>query len=144
MESFIFSILLKLPPFYMISSKMLNKRIYQYMPFFFIYCYKTGDCKTTIFYVKVIQKQQNNAGTLSLRSARSGTKFATSRSLSTDGRTYVFVSFESLNISFGSFAIAYCYKKRVTLFAHKYILLLIAICFLKKLRYYCANNREKS
>ena len=61
MESFIFSILLKLPPFYMISSKMLNKRIYQYMPFFFIYCYKTGDCKTTIFYVKVIQKQQNNA-----------------------------------------------------------------------------------
>ena len=66
-----------------------------------------GDCETTIFYVKVIQKQQNNAGTLSLRSARSGTKFATSRSLSTDGRTYVFVSFESLNISFGSFTIAY-------------------------------------
>ena len=36
---------------------------------------KTGNCETIIFYLNVIQKNQNNAGTLSLRSARSGTKF---------------------------------------------------------------------
>ncbi len=33
-----------------------------------------------------MQNEQNTAGSLSLRSARSGTKFATNRSLSTDGR----------------------------------------------------------
>ena len=48
-------------------------------------CVVLGVCETIIFYMKVIQKNQNTAGTLSLRSARSGTKFATSRSLSTDG-----------------------------------------------------------
>ncbi len=32
-------------------------------------------CETIMVYLKVIQKNQNNAGTLSLRSARSGTKF---------------------------------------------------------------------
>ena len=53
--------------------------------------------------MRVIQNKQNNVGTLSLRSARSGTKFEASLSLSTDGRpsTYLaFVCFESLNISF--------------------------------------------
>ena len=36
---------------------------------------KTGNCETIIFYLNVIQKNQNNAGTLSLRSARSGLLF---------------------------------------------------------------------
>ena len=36
--------------------------------------------------MRVMQKKQNNAGTLSLRPARSGTKFEASLSLSTDGR----------------------------------------------------------
>ena len=45
-----------------------------------------GNCETITFYMRVIQMKQNIAGTLSLRSARSGTKFVTSRSLSTDGR----------------------------------------------------------
>ena len=43
-------------------------------------------CETIMVYLKVIQKNQNNAGTLSLRSARSGTKFEVNLSLSTDGR----------------------------------------------------------
>ena len=48
---------------------------------------------------------QNTAGTLSLRSARSGTKFEINLSLSTDilkAPAHVFVSSESLNISFRS------------------------------------------
>ncbi len=59
--------------------------------------------RNTRLYMRVIQNKQNNVGTLSLRSARSGTKFEASLSLSTDGRpsTYLaFVCFESLNISF--------------------------------------------
>ena len=64
-----------------------------------------SDCETVIFYVRVIQKNQNIAGTLSLRSARSGTKSATSRSLSTDGppsTCYVQLSGDSLNSSLTS------------------------------------------
>ena len=33
-----------------------------------------SDCETQMLFTKVMQKKQNNAGTLSLRSARSGTK----------------------------------------------------------------------
>ena len=37
--------------------------------------YRLGNCETIIFYMRVIQIKQTNAGTLSLPSARNGTKF---------------------------------------------------------------------
>ena len=51
-----------------------------------IYDFRLGNCETKISYETVMQNEQNTAGSLSLRSARSGTKFEACLSLSTDGR----------------------------------------------------------
>ena len=45
-----------------------------------------GNFETIIFYVKVMQKKQDNAGTLSLRSALAVLNSRPCLSLSTDGR----------------------------------------------------------